>query len=52
MIAETRRIEVLIAEDETLTASLYRQEVGTPIHVDLFGPVAAAMRQSGVRDTG
>jgi type III secretion protein U len=52
MIAETRRLDVASVEDETLTAALYRQEVGTPIHVDLFGPVAAAMRQSGVLGTG
>jgi type III secretion protein U len=52
MIADIRRRDIAIAEDETLTASLYRQEIGTPIQVDLFGPVAAAMRRSGAMDAG
>jgi type III secretion protein U len=51
MIADTRRRYVAIAEDKTLTALLYRQEIGTPIQVELFGPVATAMRQSGAMDT-
>jgi type III secretion protein U len=52
MITETRHRGIAIAEDANLTASLYRQDVGTPIHVGLFGPVAAAMRRSGVLDAG
>jgi type III secretion system FlhB-like substrate exporter len=52
MITEARRRGIAITEDADLTASLYRQDTGTPIHVGLFGPVAAAMRRSGVLDGG
>jgi hypothetical protein len=41
-----------IAEDANLTASLYRQDVGTLILVGLFGRVAAAIRRSGFLDAG
>ena len=52
MIMETRHRGIAITEDANLIASLYRQDVGTPIHVGLFGPVAAAMRRCGVLDGG
>jgi type III secretion protein U len=52
MIAETRQRGIAIAEDANLVASLYRQDIGTPIQVGLFGPVAAAMRRTGVLDGG
>jgi hypothetical protein len=52
MITETRHRGIAIAEDANLTASLYRQDMGTPIQVGLFGSVAVAMRRSGVLDGG
>jgi type III secretion protein U len=52
MITEAWRRGIAITEDADLTASLYRQDIGTPIHVGLFGPVAAVMRRSGVLDRG
>jgi type III secretion system FlhB-like substrate exporter len=52
MITEARHRGIAIAEDANLTASLYRQDIDTPIHVGLFGPVAAAIRRSGVLDNG
>jgi type III secretion protein U len=52
MITETKHRGIAIAEDANLIASLYRQDIGTPIQVGLFGPVAAAMRRCGVLDGG